>query len=267
MRKNTALGLVFAALTAQAQSTNYSQIQHVHTSMNHLTVLDIGEQVQSFALADPEAFTVQQDGTRVFIKPTHDQKATNLFVFTPTRQLNLELDPAGEINRMDVVVSLVPPAGRRSSGTSTMASNEEPSKEEIQRIAQLVLTQTMLGTETITRDDTKLAENRVGVELQQVYRAKDVTYIRYAISNKTDHPFRLTTPDVTALVPVQVPVSLISLRDHQLKSSVAQNFKAKMGTPFTVVAAEASGKVHMVAFTFRYARALQALRRLLRDVG
>lgn len=242
MRNYTALGLIFAALTAQAQTTTYSQIQHVHTSMNHLTELDLGEQIQSFALADQDAFSVQQDGTRVFVKPIHEEKSTNLFIFTPTRQVNLELDPAGDVARMDVVLNFAQPNGARTSSGAAATASTEPSAEEIQKIAQLVLTKTMLGTETITQDDPKLANNRIGVELQQIYRAKDATYIRYSISNKTGHPFRITTPDVTALTPTQVSVSLISLRDHQLRSSVADNFKPKQASSLAIVSAEETGK-------------------------
>jgi Conjugal transfer protein len=242
MRKHTALGLIFAALTAQAQSTNYGQIQHVHTSLNHLTELDLGEQIQSFALADPDAFSVQQEGTRVFIKPSHDQRSTNLFVFTATRQVILELDPAGDVSHMDVVVSLPFPNGRKTTNTTTSNSKQEPSDEEIQKIAQLVLTRTMLGTEPIAHDETKLANNRVAVQLEQVYRTNDATYIRYSIWNRTNHPFRLTTPDVATLTSTQIPVSLVSLRNHQLKGSMVDDFKAKRGTVLSIISAEISGE-------------------------
>ena len=45
---------------------------------------------------------------------------------------------------------------------------------------------------------TKPATDRVEVDLEQVYRAKDRIYIRYSVTNQTKAPFRVTTPDVCA---------------------------------------------------------------------
>src|SRR5258708_31725112 len=140
MRYPTALGLIFAALTAQAQSVNYSQIEHVHTALNHLTIIETGEPVNSVALADPDAFSIQQDRTRIFIKPTHDQRSTNLFVFTATRKLSFELDPAGDVAKMNVVFQALPPAGARPVAAPATASQQEPNDEEIQKAARLILT-------------------------------------------------------------------------------------------------------------------------------
>jgi protease II len=85
----------------------------------------------------------------------------------------------------------------------------------------------MLGSQDIVHDDTKLANGRVDVALQQVFRAADATYIRYSISNRTNHPYRLTTPDVMTLLPTQMPQTLTGLKNHQLRPSLADNFRAK----------------------------------------
>jgi hypothetical protein len=75
-----------------------------------------------------------------------------------------------------------------------------------------------------------------------VLRAKDATYIRYEVENKTNHAFRVTTPDVTALIPTQTPVSLTGLKNRQLRSSEADAFKAKRGSLLPVLSAEGAGK-------------------------
>jgi len=242
MRYQTALGLIFATMTAQAQSVNYSQIQHVHTSLNHLTIIETGEPVNSVALADPDAFSIQQDRTRIFIKPTHDQRSTNLFVFTATRKLSFELDPAGDVATMNVVFQALPPAGARPVAGPATASQQEPSDEEIQKVARLVLTQALLGTQEIAHDQSEVANGHVGVTLDHVLRAINATYIRYEMENKTNHAFRVTTPDVTALIPTQTPVSLLGLKNHQLRSSEAEAFKAKHGESLHVLSADGSGK-------------------------
>jgi hypothetical protein len=242
MRYPTALGLIFAALTAQAQSVNYSQIEHVHTALNHLTIIETGEPVNSVALADPDAFSIQQDRTRIFIKPTHDQRSTNLFVFTATRKLSFELDPAGDVATMNVVFQALPPAGARPVAAPATAFQQEPSDEEIQKVARLVLTQALLGSQEIAHDQSKIANGHVGVTLEQVLRARNATYIRYGVENKTTHAFRVTTPNVTTLIPTQTPVSLLGLKNHQLRSSEAEAFKAKHGESLHVLSADGTGK-------------------------
>jgi hypothetical protein len=233
-----AMGLTFAALTASAQTINYSQIPHIHTSLDHLTVVELGEPITTVAVANPDALSVEHHGDKVFLKPTRQQESTNLFIWTATRQLAYEVDPAGDVSKMNVVVGAMP---SNSVAVRTQA-NAEPDDPEINRIAGLVLTRAMLGSQDIVRDDTKLANGRVDVALQQVFRAADATYIRYSISNRTNHPYRLTTPDVTTLLPTQMPQTLASLKNHQLRPPLADNFRAKPGQPLTVVSADSSAR-------------------------
>ena len=114
----------------------------------------------------------------------------------------------------------------------------EPSGAEIREIASLVLTQAMIGAEDIARDADKRPADRVEVTLDQVFRAKDRIYIRYSVANQTKAPFRVTTPDVSAPLPTEQPVSLLSLRDHQINSRTFAAFKAKPGSNLPVTQAE-----------------------------
>jgi hypothetical protein len=149
--------------------------------------------------------------------------STNLFVWTASRELSYELDPAGQLAQMDVLVRAEPAPNPHHS---TQAS-AEPSDAEIHKIASLVLTQAMMGVEDIVHDADKRAAGRVEVDLKQVYRAKDRVYIRYSVANETKAPFRVTTPDVCAPVPTEQPISLVSLRNHQITSRTFTTFKAK----------------------------------------
>src|SRR5579863_2661762 len=175
MKTLTTICLVIAAAAARAQTTSQSQIRHIETSLNHLTVLEFGESVTTLAVADPDSFQVERHGDKVFIKPLREGVSTNLFVWTATRELSYELDPAGQLAQMDVMVRAEPAPGSR---VSTQAS-AEPSDAEIRKIASLVLTQAMLGVEDIVQDPEKHATGRVQVDLEQVYRAKDRIYVRY----------------------------------------------------------------------------------------
>lgn len=236
MKMLITIPLVLAAAIAGAQTTSQSQIRHVETSLNHLTVLDFGEPVTTLAVADPDSFQVERHDDKVFIKPLRQGVSTNLFIWTASRQISYELDPAGPLATMDVLIRTEPApkpsAAARASG--------EPTSAEIRKIASLVLTQAMMGVEDIAHDSSKPSSGQVRVDLEQVYRARDKIYIRYSITNQTKAPFRLTTPDVYAPLPTQQPISLMSLRNHQLSPQTFGAFKAKLGSSLTVVQAEST---------------------------
>ena len=201
MKTITILFLALGAIAAGAQTTSQSQIRHIETSLNHLTVLEFGESVTTLAIADPDSFQVERHDDKVFVKPLREGVSTNLFVWTASRELSYELDPAGQLAHMDVLVRTEPALNPHSS---TQAS-AEPSDAEIRKIASLVLTQAMMGVEDVVHDAEKPATGRVQVVLEQVYRAKDRIYIRYSVANETKAPFRVTTPDVCAPVPTEQP--------------------------------------------------------------
>lgn len=226
--------LMFPVAIAGAQTTSQSQIRHIETSLNHLTVLEFGESVTTLAIADPDSFEIERHDDKVFVKPLREGVSTNLFVWTASRELSYELDPAGQLAAMDVLVRTDPPPNAHSSAQATA----EPSDAEIRKLASLVLTQAMMGVEDITHDVDKRSADRVQVILDQVYRAKDRVYIRYSVVNQSQAPFRVTPPDVTTALPTEQPVSLLSLKNHQITSRTFAAFKVKQGSNLPVVQAE-----------------------------
>lgn len=226
--------LMFPVAVAGAQTTSQSQIRHIETSLNHLTVLEFGESVTTLAIADPDSFEIERHDDKVFVKPLREGVSTNLFVWTASRELSYELDPAGQLAAMDVLVRTDPPPNAHSSAQATA----EPSDAEIRKIASLVLTQAMMGVEDIAHDADKRSADRVQVTLDQVYRAKDRMYIRYSVVNQSQAPFRVTTPDVTTALPTEQPVSLLSLKNHQITSRTFAAFRVKQGSNLPVVQAE-----------------------------
>lgn len=238
MKMLITIALIFGVAAAGAQTTSQSQIRHVETSLNHLTVLEFGETVTTLAIGDPDSFQVERHEDKVFVKPLQQGVSTNLFVWTATRELSYELDPAGQLAAMDVLVRAEP----ASKPHTTAQAAAEPSDAEIRKIASLVLTQTMMGIEDIAHDAVKRGSNRVQVSLEQVYRAKDRIYIRYSVANQTQSPFRVTTPDVYAPLPAEQPISLVSLRNHQIASQTFAAFKAKQGSKVEVVQADSMAR-------------------------
>ena len=230
--------LALAAIGAAAQTTNFSQIQHIETALNHLTVIDFAEPVVTVAVADPDAIQIERHDDKVFLKPLKEGVSTNLFVWTASRQIAYEIDPAGDLAKMNVIIRDAPePTLHRPDHD---AASSEPSDQQIQKIAALVLTQALMGTENVLRESSKVATNGVSVEISQVFRSKDALYIRYTITNQSTAPFRITTPDVYEPQPTQQPISIVSLRDRQLSPQTFAAFKAKQGTSVSVVSAEAA---------------------------
>jgi type IV secretory pathway VirB9-like protein len=60
--------------------------------------------VTTLAIADPDRFQVEYRDDKVFVKPLREGVATNLFIWTSSRELSYELDPAGKLASMDVLI-------------------------------------------------------------------------------------------------------------------------------------------------------------------
>lgn len=234
MKTLVIIPFALALAMAGAQTTSQGQIRHIETSLNHLTVLEFGEPVTTLAIADPETFKVERHEDKVFVMPLREKVSTNLFVWTASRELSYELDPAGQLAAMDVMIRSAPPV----APPAVARISAEPTDTEIRKIAALVLVQAMIGVEDVTRDPAKLAKDRVQIDIDQVYRSKDQLYIRYSVSNRTQTPFRLTTPDVSVPLPTQQPISLVSLRNHQISPQTFGAFRPKQSTSVAVVQAE-----------------------------
>jgi Conjugal transfer protein len=231
MRSFLFVALAATSLSAFAQTTNFNQVQHIETALDHLTVIDLGEPVVNLAIALPDAFEIERHDDKVFIRPLRSDVSTNLFIWTSARQLCYEIDPAGDPAKMNVIVRNAPQPVAR------VATAEEDDRK-IQKIASLVLTQALMGTEDITHEKSKAPASDVLVELNQVLRSKTEIYIRYTVTNQSKAPFRLTTPDVYQPAPTQVPISVVSLRNHQLSSQTFAALKPKQGPSVPVAEAE-----------------------------
>ena len=228
--------LALAAVGAAAQSTNFNQIQHIETALNHLTVIDLSEPIVTVAVADPDSIQIERHDDKVFIKPVKEGVSTNLFIWTASRQIAYEIDPAGDLAKMNVIVRNAPPHVQHQPNHEAAIS--EPSDQEIQKIASLVLTQALMGTESIVREKSKDAVSGVNVTLEQVCRSKDTLYIRYTIANQSTAPFRITSPDVYQPQPTQQPISIVSLRNRQISPHTFAAFKTTLGPSIPVVSAD-----------------------------
>src|SRR5712664_3738276 len=90
-----------------AQKSDRNQIVRLHTALNHLTVIEVGEPVMSVAAGSP-TFKVEWRENKVYIQPTEENISTNLFIWTAAGRLNYELEPAGAVQQMDFAVDAPP---------------------------------------------------------------------------------------------------------------------------------------------------------------
>jgi hypothetical protein len=208
------------ALSAKAQNINFPDIPHIHTALNHLTVIDLGEPIQLVATADHDSFQIERAGDKVLLQPLKDGASTNLIVWTASRQVSYELDAPGNVAKMNVLVKNLPqPAPSLSTARADI---------EREQIAAAAIKEAMLGAKEVTPEQpAKVSSASVRVSILRVLRTGDGTYLQYEIVNHSVAPFRVTTPSVAHLQPTQTPVSLLALRDRQLSVQTLSAFKAK----------------------------------------
>ena len=84
----------------------------IHTALDHLTVIEVGEPVVTVA-AGSAAFKVEWRDNKVFIEPTEPGVSTNLFIWTASSRLNYELESAGEVGKMDFAIDYPKPTPPR----------------------------------------------------------------------------------------------------------------------------------------------------------
>src|SRR2546430_12560690 len=100
--------LPILAQTIETENTDRTQIVHLKTALDHLTVMELGEPVLQVASGSP-SFKVEWRENKVFIQPTEADTRTNLFIWTATQRLNYELEPAGSFTDMYFAIDQIPP--------------------------------------------------------------------------------------------------------------------------------------------------------------
>ena len=191
------------------QKPGSTAITRVETALNHLTVVELREPALSVA-SGSQAFRVEWRGNKVFIEPTETNVSTNLFIWTKSGRLNYELEPAGQVAKMDFAIDQ--PAVPRPSAKPVVAKRD-PSSGEKQMEAAL------LGVMPVKMSAYRLQRNRVQLLIKDTARRGGRLFIRYAVVNSTDHPFEITTPQVFLLVSPRSRVSLIAQRNFQVPDS------------------------------------------------
>ncbi|MBS1849325.1 MAG: TrbG/VirB9 family P-type conjugative transfer protein [Acidobacteria bacterium] len=201
------------------ETSDPSQIIHLRTALNHLTVIELREPVLQVA-AGSQSFKVEWRENKVFVQPTEPDASTNLFVWTASRRLNYELELAGSVATMDFAIDQAPPVQPKPLSVSP----KEPSPTEV-----------LLSGQPVRLESGKPSARSVEVAIRDLYERDGRLLVRYAVRNNSAHTYEVTTPSVYVLPGVRYPQSLYGLVDSQLGDREASRLEIKAQSPVPVI--------------------------------
>lgn len=205
------------------QKSDRNQIVHLHTALNHLTVIEVGEPVMSVAAGSP-TFKVEWRENKVYIQPTEENISTNLFIWTASGRLNYELEPAGDVQQMDFAVDDPPSEPPQPQAT------KEPGPSPAQSAMEV-----LLSGKSVRLDQSKHGKNKIEVVFRDLIPDGDRVFLRYAIRNQGTHPYMGRTPVVFSLNVKALPEDLTGVQTSQLSEQEAAHLKASGQVPVEVV--------------------------------
>jgi len=213
-------GIPLAGQKIERESSDRSQIIHLKTALNHLTVIELREPVTQVATGS-QSFKVEWRENKVFVQPTEADASTNLFIWTPSERLNYELEPAGDVAGMDFAVDQIPLAQPKPA---SVPQPPQPSPTEI-----------LLGGKTVRLESAKPSHKPVEVTIRDLYEKDGRLLVRYAVRNRGSHVYDVDAPQVYELKGVRYPQSLYPLVDSQLGDQESLRVTAKQQTPVPVL--------------------------------
>jgi hypothetical protein len=204
-----------------------SDVIHVATALDHLTVLEFGEPVTMAAAGSP-AFQIERHDDKVFIKPLKAGASTDLFVWTASRRFTYELEPPGEVKNMNFAVDNRTPAPKPVPDSSS----------RMEEIADMMLSRALLGAERVDSTSIKDEKGRITVRIEHVFQSRNSLYIHYSVHNQSPRPYRVATPAVEEVLAPQPTISLMSLQHTQLDRQVLHRLGKLRERPVTPTRAE-----------------------------
>ena len=171
----------------ETQKPDREHVVHVQTALDHLTVIEVGEPVETVA-AGSSAFKIEWRENKVFIQPTEANVATNLFIWTVSGRLNYELEPAGSVEGMHFAIDQ--PGIRLPVAQPTPATTDNGEKAALDA---------MLGGRPIHIDAYEEPKNRVMVLLKDVFDQDGQLFIRYVVKNGSKEAYDPGKPQVYTL--------------------------------------------------------------------
>jgi hypothetical protein len=219
----TALAAARMPLLAQKierETGDRTQIIHLKTALNHLTVIELREPVIQVATGS-QSFKVEWRENKVFVQPTESDASTNLFIWTASERLNYELEPAGDVAAMDFAVDQMPLA--------------QPKPASVTPPPQPFPTEILLAGKPVRLESSRPTRKPIEVTIRDLYEGDGRVLVRYAVRNRGNHVYDVSTPQVYELTGVHYSQSLYTLVDAQLGDQEAARVTAKGQTPVPVL--------------------------------
>ncbi len=227
-----ALAVPSWAQKIETATPNRDRVVPIHTALDHLTVIEVGEPVVTVA-AGSAAFKVEWRDNKVFIEPTEPGVSTNLFIWTASSRLNYELESAGEVGKMDFAIDYpkptpAPPAAKVTNSSGSHVGGGDPPTKSYE-------IGPMLGGRPVHSESVKASGHGVDVFIKDLFQQNDTLFIRYEIRNNTGDVYVPGAPKVSALNGVHSSQSLVGRENSQLSEAEAQRLKADGQAPLPVV--------------------------------
>jgi hypothetical protein len=223
------LPLAFLQTLAQKiepENADRTQIVHLKTALDHLTVIELGEPVLQVASGSP-SFKVEWRENKVFIQPTEPLAQTNLFIWTASQRLNYELEPAGAIKDMDFAVDQTPLHPNPSLSLSTQPEPVQPTISDL-----------LLEAQPIRMQPKQNGSKPVEVWISDLYEKEGHLLVRYTVFNRGTQTYSVNTPQVFQLDGVRSTQSLYDLTNSQLSDEQSKKLKIKRRVPVRVLKQE-----------------------------
>ena len=216
----------------ETATPNRDRVVPIHTALDHLTVIEVGEPVVTVAEGSA-AFKVEWRDNKVFIEPTEPGVSTNLFIWTASSRLNYELESAGEVGKMDFAIDYprptpAPPAAKVANPSVSHVGGGDP-------LAKSYEIGPMLGGRPVHSESVKASGHGVDVFLKDLFEQNGTLFIRYEIRNNSNGVYVPGIPRVFALSGVHSPQSLVGRENSQLSEAEAQRLKADGQAPLPVI--------------------------------
>jgi hypothetical protein len=229
----TAMGLMAQKL--ETQPLDLKKVLRVETAKDHLTVIELGDQVTMVAIGNQNAFTVERRDNKVFVTPAEIGARTNLFIWTSAGRYAYELVPAQTVEQMHFAIDQAP--------TAIAASAPPASGSESVQKSPPLPPEMLLEAKPIFLHGARETEDRVEVTLRDLYRQRGRLYLRYSIVNHMATVYQPSRPAAWRLAGVRSPLSLIPLGERQLGERLTRSLKAGTSLPLEVLDADQISQV------------------------
>jgi len=211
------------------QPVNLNIVTPVHTALDHVSILLLPEKITRVA-AGSDAMQVEWRENSVFIKPLKGGQATNLMVWTEHQMSTYELEAPGDVKAMSSVIDET----ATELPQSQRAAAQEADREAKQHITDSVIGSTLLAANPVISRDIEPAKDYVSVQIKEVVRSGTSLYVRFAVTNSSDHPYRLIAPNVFTIVPSRKEQLVDGLRNCQIADKTTDKFEAHQSAQIKV---------------------------------